>query len=126
MIKKQTKKVEWEKLSHNEILEGKGFFISYNPNTNSDEVGRLLNDTGVLIGLMNGVDLKKPEVAEETALVKLDEQNVYYILDGDFRKQYTKLLPLGFKKCLEFYKSKPKQQSNWSTRKIYGKDNSSK
>ena len=89
---------EWERLggfSPHFILEGEGFYVSYNPS--------------VYGGLLN-------EPTEETALVKDGEEKAYYILNGDFRKQYEKLVPRGFCVCYGFYLiNKGLYGSKWST-----------
>jgi hypothetical protein len=63
--------------SKNEVLEGAGFHISYNPNT---------------------------DCGEETALF---HDGNYHILLGDFRSQYLGLMEKGYEACLEFYRSQP-------------------
>lgn len=53
----------------------------------------------------------------ETALVVHNDQerNQYFILNGDFRKEYEALGD-SLEKCFEFYKSKKeKYGSSWST-----------
>lgn len=94
--------MKFEKNPHgtNEILEGDGFFISYNPRPWS----------GFSI-------FKSDNNSDETALVKEDDpDNKYRILNGDFRKEYKRLAPLGFKACLDFYNEiKTKHDSSWST-----------
>jgi len=87
----------------NEILEGDGFYISYNPNP------------GMGISLFDGDDH-----SDETALVKEDDtENRYRILNGDYRKEYEKLAPLGFEKCLKFYnKESIDNGSSWSTNNV--------
>lgn len=53
---------------------------------------------------------------EETALINNRGRTIYRILDGDFRKEYDKLAPRGFKACKEFYESKKdKYDSPWSS-----------
>jgi hypothetical protein len=78
------------------VLEGDGFYVSYNKS--------------VYGGLLS-------EPTEETALVKEEEKDdVYYILNGDFRKEYEKLASRGFEACLRFFKEKEKHYgSEWST-----------
>jgi len=55
-----------------------GFYVSYNPSA---------RDYG----------------CETTALV-LGQMEKFYILKGDHREQYMKLMDQGFDKCLEYYK----------------------
>ena len=72
---------KWEKINNNYIISKKGFYISYNSDTSAktlaDPYG-LSEVIGNLCGLDSG---------EETALV-LKKTNSYYILEGDFRKEY--------------------------------------
>jgi len=84
----------------NEVLEGDGFFISYNPNP------------GVGFSLF-----ASDKGSDETALVKEDDpNNKYRILNGDYRKEYKKLVLCGFKACVDFYnKQCEKHGSTWST-----------
>ena len=53
---------------------------------------------------------KSDDNRSETALIKNDK---YYILNGDFRKDYEKFKT--FKECKKFFDSKKDEfQSNWS------------
>lgn len=85
--KKTIKKEVWQDLGRNMVLQRKGYFISYNPNP------------GIQVG----------GEGEETALVK---DKKYYILLGDFRKQYTKLKT--YKECKEFFKKNISKRGFWS------------
>jgi hypothetical protein len=49
----------------------------------------------------------------ETAIVTRDSE--YYILDGDFRKDYQKLYASGLDLCLHFYENNKDKQSVWSS-----------
>jgi len=84
----------------NQVLEGKGFFISYNPRPGQMFGGWVADDGG-----------------DETALVRTGKgRNTYYILNGDFRKDYEKLINDGFVACKKFYDKKRKKfKSSWST-----------
>jgi hypothetical protein len=86
----------------NEVIKRKGYFISYNPMP------------GRGISFWEG-DNK----SEETALAKETCKECgthYYILNGDFRKEYQKLISKGFNACLKFYNSKKaKYNSSWTT-----------
>ncbi len=106
-------KSKWKDLGDNQILEGKGFFISYNPDTSSSKMGlgELYNKLGAFYGSMLGEKIEDDGRAE-TALVN---KKIFYILNGDFRKEYE-IISKGFNKCLEFYKSKPELHSGWSTK----------
>ena len=66
-------------MSSNEVLDGDGFYISYNsaPFQGSKLFG---SDKG----------------SSETALCG---KYKFYILNGDYHKQYKELIPQGFEKC---------------------------
>lgn len=82
---------------NNEVQEGDGFFISYNPNVG--DWGSFSSDDG----------------ASETALVNRKGSPRFLILNGDFRKHYKKLIPKGYDACRAFYESKKKEhRSSWS------------
>jgi len=86
---------------NNEVLDGEDFYVSYNSNPGADFL------------LFNG-----DNGSDETALIKPDDRgNKYRILNGDFRKGYEKLVPLGFQACLEFYEMMVERNfdSSWST-----------
>lgn len=96
----------WIMNGRNYLLEGDGFYISYNPDT---------SDSHMLTGLGNmiGADL---DDGEETALVKKGDPNIYSILTGDFRDDYEKLVDKGYDACYEFFQSqKAEHGNNWST-----------
>jgi hypothetical protein len=88
----------------NEVMEGKGFYISYNP-IPGDGLSFFRGDGG----------------SDETALVKKSckigsEHTHFYILNGDFRKNYKRLLKAGWRECLKFYNSKKGEfDSSWTT-----------
>lgn len=106
-ISKVTTNPLWVMNVPNYLLNGDGFYISYNPDTaNSHTLTDLAN--------MFGGDVKD---GEETALVhKENGKRVYRILTGDFRDEYEKLYTKGFKACYDFFKSKQKEYgNNWST-----------
>ena len=84
----------------NEVMEGKKFYISYNPNP------------GMGLSFFAG-----DNNSDETALVdnRKSERGTFYILNGDFRKDYKKLIKKGFNACYKFYLSKKdKYDSTWS------------
>lgn len=98
----------WIRLGSNSILEGDGFYVSYNPNTSSEH--NILTDMANMLG----ADV---DDGEETALVKEeDPTNIFYILTGDFRKEYEQIVDKGFADCLKFFKEmQSKFGNNWST-----------
>jgi hypothetical protein len=85
----------WVRINGNSILEGDGFHISYNPST--------LMDIPVFAGDGSG---------EETALCVDDK---FYILNGDFRKEYEKAFEKGLAACVKvFQKHEHEYKSSWS------------
>ncbi len=91
-------------LSGNEILDFDGFFISYLPP----------GGFGISMFAADGD-------GGETALVVMDggankvSGNSYYILNGDWRKDYEKVAQKGLKACMDFYKRKKRNHgSSWS------------
>ena len=87
----------------NELLEGDGFYISYNSNP------------GGGISLFQG-----DNNSDETALVKEDDpDNKFRILNGDFREQFEAIIECGFEDCLALYnKLSGDHDSSWSTHQI--------
>lgn len=84
----------WIRYDRNIQLEMDGFYISYN------------GDTGADIPIFAG------DEPAETALVK---DGRYYILNGDWRYSYERLVDKGFDACYRFYlKQKGKHGSSWS------------
>ena len=74
------------------ILQGNGFYISYNPlAASTDNIG-------------------------ETALVKefKNEQRKFYILNGDWSDSYKVIAPLGYKACKAFFTKNIKYRGFWS------------
>ena len=110
------KKIDWAKResgvmnSANSTIQGKGFYISYNANVRSTSMGIAMDN---ILHAFIGKD--ESYTGEETALVKKGKDEKFYILNGDFRKEYEKLLSKGFKVCYEFYlKNKEEKGSIFS------------
>lgn len=76
------------------VLEGDGFYISYNPDTSN-----------VLMGFGAGEGS-----GEETALC---HDGKYFILNGDYREDYEKLIDQGYEACKKFYDER-NNHSKWS------------
>lgn len=77
------------------MLEYGDFDISYQPNPNATGVKHFAADNE----------------SDETALIK---DGYFFILNGDFRKQYESLAPKGFDECKKFFLSKSRSKSSWS------------
>lgn len=88
----------------NQLLKGKGFYLSYNPATGAG------NPTAILLSSLLGQENGK----EETAL-RNESTGIWYILNGDFRKQYEEVVSNGFDACLAVYKENIQHRSEWST-----------
>lgn len=92
----------------NEVLLGDDFHISYNPAT-----GAGIPLAAILSGLVGA-----PNGLPETALCvhpDEDDKRVWYILNGDFRKEYEEAFPNGLETCLEVYRRNIQHRSDWST-----------
>lgn len=92
----------------NEILHGEGFYISYNPRTG---VGNPLSE--VLSGLTGF-----PHGLAETALCVNPDDSTnrkWYILEGDFRKEYAAVAHEGLEACMKVYQKNILHRSEWST-----------
>ena len=87
---------KWKKNSHNEVLDGVGFYISFSHNPCGD-IAAFKGDTD------NG----------ETALVT-ENPHKFYILNGDYRKEYEALVDKGLFACLEFFKANIENVSSWT------------
>ena len=95
--------------SRNYVLDGDGFFISYNPNPGVAIFSKSLS--GMEISFFTG-----DNNSDETALVKEDSDIKYRVLNGDFRAEYEKLVSQGFEVCLAFYnKMKSEHNSSWTS-----------
>ena len=100
--------MKWKNLGSNSILQGKGFYISYNPSTGANHMGGLLTNLGNALG----ADLKD---GEETALcIEKKSGKEWAILEGDFRKEYEKAFP-SLMRCKKVYEKNKDKRSNWST-----------
>ena len=84
----------------NYVLDGDGFFISYQPNPCPMGVTFFASDN----------------YSDETALVvPSDSKNKWRILNGDFRKEYENAIRNGLKACIEVYEANISQKSSWSS-----------
>jgi hypothetical protein len=95
LIQQPVSKV-WERRAVNVMLFSKDrkWWISYNPSTHVGMEGWAGDGSG-----------------EETALCKDDQ---YFILNGDFRKEYEALIDKGFKACKKFFDDHEEDKSSWS------------
>ncbi len=105
------RKTKWDALSSgNEVLKGKGFYLSYNPRSRSYGFGNLA-------AALTSNDEFLNEGIEETALC-IENTNPgdreWYILNGDFRKEYEGAFP-SLKKCKEVYEKNIAKKSVWSS-----------
>lgn len=91
--------VKWEKSGRpagNEVLVGDGFYVSF--------------VTGAATAAWAGGIFASDRGEDETALC-IDGD--FFILNGDFRKEYEELAPRGKDACLAFYRSQ-NDRSSWS------------
>lgn len=90
------KNYSWRRYDRNIQLEAEdgSFHISYNPDASS------------------GVSMWAPDdLGAETAVVVDD---YFFILNGDWRKQYEPLVEKGLDACLEFFAAHLEHASSWS------------
>ena len=107
-------KIEWKQNSRNMVLQGDGFYISYNPNVRSNFIGWIVD-----IILRFFLKINKASTGEETALIKEEIGNrKFYLLNGDFRKEYEKLVLEGFDACYKFFLTKEKEKGSVIDKKI--------
>lgn len=98
--------MEWKQVGNNYILQGDGFFISYNPG--------VPNPVSDLIAMLSG----KTRNNHETAIViedgKGEGQNKYLILVGDHRAKYKTVFADGLPACQEVFFANQQARSEWS------------
>jgi len=88
--------IKFKKNEHgtNYLLQGRNFYISYQPNA------------------FNGIGMFRADNnSAETALCK---DGKFFILNGDFRKQYEELFPKGYRALKKFYNDNINLKSSWS------------
>lgn len=114
MGSKKQSNITWNKMpAGNLLLKAKGFIISFQPNVRKEVMGEEFNQIANLIGGLAGIDKFDESSKGETALYN---GKVWRILNGDFRKDYEKVVAKGFKACLGVYdKHKKNNWCNWST-----------
>jgi len=99
------KNLAWIPQDKNDVLAGEGFHVSYIHRTgaNTKAFTEIFNQLG-----------EEVKDGEETALY-LEEEKLWLILEGDFRKQYEKAFPKGIEACRAVYNKNIKHRSNWSS-----------
>lgn len=86
------------------LLDGDGFYVSFNENVRANMGG-----LSMLGGLMASDD-----DAPETALCR---DGKFFILNGDFRKEYEALVTKGWDACIEFFNAQSAEHgSSWTQR----------
>lgn len=110
-------RTKWKKIEgkNNEVLSTSWGWVSYNKDTSVGHGGdnALGLDTTKLLNMI-GENVKD---GEETALY-IRSENIWYILEGDFRKEYEEAFPSRVKCMAVFNKHKVKHYSNYSTNKF--------
>jgi hypothetical protein len=92
--------MEWRKNEGtNEVLDMGDFFISFNPEPMPDS--SFASDDG---GPETAICIKGSSILNRR----------FFILNGDFRKEYEARAPQGLKACMDFWRSKPDLHSSWS------------
>lgn len=84
----------WVYMGPNYMLQGDGFYISYNPGE---------------YGGMPFFDADNS--SDETAICK---DGRYFILNGDFRREYEKVVDKGIDACMKIFKKNRALKSSWS------------
>ena len=98
MSNKKTKKHVWRKNTNNSVLDGDGFFISFNTNPCCGFDG-----------------FESDNNSSETALVNRSSDIAYRILNGDFRQEYEAVIDDGWDACLAVYeKHETEHRSSWT------------
>lgn len=96
----------------NELLQGDDFYVSFLPGDR--ERSELLTQVEEMAALLS-CDSSLTVRQAETALRKKGD-SAWYILNGDFRKEYEGLVEQGWEACLAFYHSQEEDfRSPWST-----------
>ena len=98
----------------NQVLQAEGFYISYRPYGESIPELDALAELATLL-----TDKEYSNDLAETALVNHDANiglNPYFILNGDYRKQYEPLVNKGWEACYQFWLSEVAKghMSQWS------------
>lgn len=107
--------MKWKQLTSNQVLNGVGFYISYNRNTAAGHLAGSLTNLANKVAPLAGLESTFDD-GEETALcIKKGGDQEWLILKGDFRKEYELAFP-SIKKCRAVYeKHKESARSQWST-----------
>lgn len=93
--------LNWEYIKPSYILEAKDFHISYTKDTSA---------------LHPGFPPARIEDLQETALY-VERKDRYYILKGDWRKEYEEVFHLGLAACIKvFEENKENAKSAWGNR----------
>ena len=105
--------MHWKDHGVNEVLEGKGFYISFR--LGSVAPSELADAIGKIVQILGG---EGSNYKDETALVcELfpNMVNPYFILNGDFRKDYEGIIDQGWDACYAFWLSQQEDCiSEWS------------
>ncbi len=98
----------------NLLLTGDNFVISYRDFSDEAESDGLVDLLAGLATALSG-NSEHTKKQKETALCSPDGK--FYILNGDFRKDYEGIASQGYDACLTFYKSQMEDHNSvWSNR----------
>ena len=103
----------------NYTLEADGFYISYRPPTPKEDDPVLAHPISLAMRVLMGVDGHNDEAGETAFCVRASFPtmiNPYFVLNGDFRKDYEGLIAAGgkAKECWEFWLSQSEHNSIYS------------
>lgn len=111
----------WKKnKAGNWILEGKGFFVSYQDFQGvKDEMRKVLGKESAALKDIKPetalcVRLKKQEKMTLGGKFLGNKKHKYLILCGDHREQFGKLVPKGLKACLDYFNAHQDEVGFWS------------
>ena len=96
-------------MGNNIVLSHKDYYVSYNPDTGAEPAA--LGLTLIANILTTG---RSFEDGEETAL-KDKKTGEWYILKGDFRKEFEAAFPKGIDALIAVYEKNKDKRSEWST-----------
>ena len=100
-MKKEKEKFNCER--ENTVLEGKGFYISYQPRGGDLSVGDGFGETALV----------KEMPGRKKFFGKYIPNRKFYILNGNWLEDYKRIILKGFGECFKFYKSKEKEFKNF-------------
>ena len=100
-------------IDNNQVLASNRFYVSYNADVGISPIAAMMDDMIEVFVNMGGIKTGKRST-EETALCS---KSKCLVLNGDFRKQYEKVITKGYKACREVYTKNIRHKSMFSQEK---------